>query len=187
MKMQQDALGIYDIYTVIYTPFWQRMWIKWALAFFGLLVISFLMWWFMRTFIFSKKIKKVPPRQIVLQKIKQLKNAENMHNIQKLYADLGFVLRLFFTDWHGHDMLSLTEHEIENHIVDCVLCIEQLNHYAVYTQHNGLSSSWHTAIKELLNRMSDVKYKAEHSVQNELIKRDIDLVTTLVHNVYLKK
>jgi hypothetical protein len=187
MMMHQDELGIYDIYTVIYTPFWQRVWIKWSLLFFGLMIILFLSWWLTHIFIFSRKRKSVPTRQIVLQKLKQINDVGRVENVRKLYADLGFVLRLFFTDWHERDMLSLTENEIVAHLGECIVCTEQFNHCVIYVKNNVSLNGWREEMSQLLGRMSDVKYKAEISLNNESIMNDISLVTTLIHSVYFKK
>lgn len=185
--MHQDELGIYDIYSVIYTPFWQRWWVKWALIFFGIMIISFLLWSIIRVFIFSKAIKQLSSRQIVLQRLTQLNNVEGIINNQKVYADLGFILRLFLTDWHQRDLLSLTEHEIENHIAHCALCAEQFHCCVLSLKNNVLAGTWRIQMHQLLERMSDSKYKAESNVQNDVIMHDINLITALVHSVYFKK
>ncbi|HTM06397.1 MAG TPA: hypothetical protein VL201_04090, partial [Patescibacteria group bacterium] len=125
----------------------------------------------------------VPLRLMVLQKIKQLNDVNNRDNIQKLYADLGFVLRLFFTDLHGRDMLSLTENEMIHHIDDCALCAESFS----YVKKNALLHEWRAEIRQLLERTSDVKYKAELNEHTESIKNDISFVTTVVQSVYFKK
>lgn len=189
--MQQDEFGIYDIYTFIHIPFWQKMWFKGTLFCLAMVSIGLFMWWLMSLFLFSKKRKDVPLKQIVLQQLERARQVHAQENMQKLYADLGLVLRLFFTDTHGNDMVSLTEHEMIQHISDCALCNEyghaDQHHCPVCVTSPLLISNWHQEIKRLLEQMSNVKYNTEIVMRDESVTNDINVVTILVHSIYFKK
>lgn len=192
MIMQQDEFGIYDIYTFIHTPFWQKMWFKGMLLFLAVMIVSFFIGWLMNVLVFAKKNKSVPVKQLVLQKLERIRQTYAIEDIQKLYTDLGLILRLFFTDTHESDMISLTEHEMIQHVTDCVLCNDHGKtgyvHHCVVCANNVLSlSNWHEEVKQLLEHMSNVKYKADIPMRNESVINDINIVTILVHSVYFKK
>lgn len=187
--MQQDEYGLYDIYTFIHVPFWKTVYFKSVILFIVGMCLLFGLWKLLRYLMFSKRHKSLSTKQKVLSILGAINKEQG---IQSLYTSLSDVIRLFFTDTHGKDMESLTEHEIIKHIDDCQLCNMYnqtgfIDHCVVCKTNYLLLCNWKKEVKQLLEKISNVKYKEAEMVRGEVVTNDINIVIVLVHSVYFKK
>ncbi|RTL07441.1 hypothetical protein EKK58_01680 [Candidatus Dependentiae bacterium] len=187
--MLQDEFGIYDIYTFIHVPFWRTVFFKRFFFFSAILFVFFLIWQCLQLFFSRAKTKDVPVKLTVLTLLDEIRKEQN---ISLVYTKLSFILRLFFTDAHETDMISLTEHEIIRHIDTCKWCIE--NNKINVGDHCGICKAnslslyhWEKEIKNILEKISSIKYEAGQLLSKETVVNDINMVTILVHSVYFKK
>lgn len=187
--MQQDEYGIYDIYTFIHLPFWETVFFKRFFLFLVVLGIIFLVWQGLKIFFLRKKAQNIPVRSTVLTLLDDVRKEQN---VSVVYSNMSLILRLFFTDTHRVDMISLTEHEMMHHIDSCTLCnelkgMDVIDHCVTCKANSLLLYNWKKEIKSILEKISSIKYEAEQLLPKEAIISDINMVTILVHSVYFKK
>ena len=186
--MQQDQYGIYDIYTFIHVPFWKTALFRGAFSFLLILAIVFAFFYCLKIFFLRKKTKNLSIKSSVL---KQLDDTKKEEDAIVFYSNLSFVIRLFFTDIHDNDMISLTEQEIIKHIDNCTLCnglsLAHIAEHCVICKNNYLLlHNWKKDIKKLLEKINDIKYNTAQTRFQEAVINDINIVTVLVHSVYFK-
>jgi hypothetical protein len=106
MQGNQQPQELYDIYDLIYVPFWQTQNFRILLLLLAFTLIAGAIWWLWR----NKKVRVVPPWEEALERLNKLEPYHENANL--FYEQLTYSVKRYLERRYHHTLSSKTDEEV---------------------------------------------------------------------------
>lgn len=156
--MEQNELGLYDIYDTSYVPYnWS--WVYISILIFIFLIIPLIVYYFR-----YKKRAKLTPVQKAFKKISNLspEHFSTPEQRKQFYFSLSGILKEFLHDQFEFDVIALTDDELVEYLSDKKKLSQQIE-----------------AIKTVTSGITFIKFAGVEAAQNKMVQ-DLKLLEEVI-------
>ncbi len=152
--------GLYDIYTVVHTPWWEQTWFYRFLGVLAILVVVSLIYLLIKKWRAYRSRK--PSWVRALDKLNALSRTYDAQQGKEFYINLIHILKSYLQERFEYDVMSKTDHEMLAHL-----------------RAGGFSQDLVDDLQTIIENSVMVKF-AQHEVVQERIYSDLHIAKTIV-------